>query len=186
MQSALQIAFRGMEPSPAIEAKIRERVARLEPLCGDITSCRVVVENPHHHQHQGTLFHVRIDLRVPGAELVSSRSPDAHHAHEDAYVALRDAFDAIRRQIEDYQRKRRNKVKHHEAPPHGRIVELADDHGRIETRDGRMVYFHRNSVIDADFERLDVGAEVWFAEEAGEEGPQASTAHVVGKHHITG
>jgi len=186
MQLPLQIVFRDMEPSPAVESVIRERTERLEHLCDEIVSCRIVVEQRHKHQHRGALFHVRIDLKVPGTELVSSRGPDEHHAHEDPYVALRDAFDAMRRQLEDYTRKRRGKVKHHEPPPHGRIAALNPDHGQIETADGRLVYFHRNSVVDTNFEQLQVGGEVWFAEEQGEQGPQASTVHVIGKHHVAG
>lgn len=73
-------------------------------------------------------------------------------------------------------------------PPHGRIVELYpdEDYGRIQTPDGRLIYFHRNSVVETDFETLQVGAEVRFVEEMGERGPQASTVHPVGKHHIVG
>ncbi|MCB1739902.1 MAG: HPF/RaiA family ribosome-associated protein [Gammaproteobacteria bacterium] len=186
MQVPLQITFRNMEPSDTVEARIRERVERLEQLTDDIISCRVVFESRHQHQHHGNLFQIRIDLKLPGTELVSSRSPDAHHAHEDPYVAIRDAFDAMRRQLEDHTRKRRGKVKTHEAPPHGRIASLQPQHGMIDASDGRQVYFHRNSVVDADFDKLEVGAEVWFAEVAGEQGPQASTVHVVGKHHIVG
>lgn len=73
-------------------------------------------------------------------------------------------------------------------PPHGRIVELypAEDYGRIQTPDGRLIYFHRNSVVETDCENLEIGSEVRFVEEMGELGPQASTAHPVGKHHIVG
>jgi cold shock CspA family protein len=94
----------------------------------------------------------------------------------------------MRRQLEDYARTLRGDVKTHELPDHGHIVELvpAEDYGRIETPDGRSVYFHRNSVLDGDFDDLEEGAEVRFAEESGAEGPQASTVHVIGKHHIVG
>jgi len=94
----------------------------------------------------------------------------------------------MRRQLEDYARKHDQRLKVHAPPPHGRIVELnpAEDYGRIETLDGRLVYFHRNSVLGADFDGLSIGAEVRFDEEAGERGPQASTVHVIGKHHIVG
>ena len=147
-------------------------------------SCRVAVELHHRHHHQGNLFHVRVDLKVPDSEIVANREPSEHHAHEDVYVAIRDAFDAVRRQLEDYVRRRRGVVKEHEAPPHGRVAELYPDHGKIETGDSRLVYFHRNSVVDTNFERLDIGTEVRFVEEMGELGPQASTVHVVGKHHV--
>lgn len=165
---------------------MRAFVERLERYHGALMSCRVVVELQHRHKHQGNLYHVGVDLKVPGAEFASGRGPAQHHAHEDVYVAIRDAFDALRRQLEDHARKQRGDVKTHAATPHGRVVELHPEYGQIETADGRLVYFHRNSVVGADFDRLQLGAEVRFSEEAGEQGPQATTVHAVGKHHAAG
>ena len=105
-----------METSAAVEANIREKAAKLEQYYDQIMSCRVVVEAPHAHKHQGKLYQVHIDLGVPDGELVVSH--EHHHkdsAHEDVYVAIRDAFDAMKRQLEDYARKRRGKVKRHAA-----------------------------------------------------------------------
>lgn len=184
MKLPLQIVFRNMEPSAAIEADVRERVDKLDRFYEHIMSCRVAIELHHRHHHQGNLCHVRVDLKVPDSEIVASREPSEHHAHEDVYVAIRDAFNAVQRRLEDYIRRRRGVVKAHEAPPHGRVVELYADYGKIETPDGRMVYFHRNSVVGGDFDHLDVGTEVRFVEETGELGPQASTVHVIGKHHV--
>lgn len=188
MKQPAQIVFRNMPPSDAIESDVREKVAKLERFCPDIIHCHVMVEAHHKHHHHGNLYHVRIDLAVPGAELVASREPSRHHAHEDVYVAIRDAFDAVRRRLEDYARVRRGKVKRHEVAPHGRIAELypEEGYGKIATPDGRLVYFHKNSVVDADFGKLKVGDEVRFVEEMGELGPQASTLHPVGKHHLVG
>jgi cold shock CspA family protein len=139
-----------------------------------------VVERPHRQHHKGTLFHVRIDLRVPGRELVVNRDPTEHHAHEDVYVAIRDAFDAARRQLEDHAREMRGGVKSHEPTPQGRVARLhaQQGFGFIETPAGRELYFHANSVIDGTFDALRVGDEVRFSEEAGERGPQASTVHL--------
>lgn len=188
MQVPLQITFHNLNRSEAIAAKIRGRAGELEKYCDNITACRVAVEALHKHHRHGNRYHVRIDVTVPGAGLVVSREPDVHHAYTDVYVAIRDAFDTMRRQLEDYARRRRRDIKAHAVPPHGRVVELnsADDYGRIETPDGRLVYFHRNSVVDADFDKLEIGAEVRFVEEAGERGPQASTVHPCGKHHVVG
>jgi len=188
MQMPLQIAFRNLDRSEAIEAKVRERAEKLDEYYDHIMSCRVTVEALHKHHLHGNHYHVRVDVTVPGGERVATREPDEHHAYTDVYVAIRDAFDAIRRQLEDYGRRQRRQVKEHEVPPHGRVAELypADDYGRIETLDGRLIYFHRNSVVDADFDALQIGAEVRFSEEMGERGPQASTVHVAGKHHIAG
>ena len=187
MKLPLQIVFRNIEPSEFIEAKVRERAGKLEQFCKEIMSCRVVVEAHHKHHQKGNLYHVRVDVKVPDAELIASRDPAKHQAHQDVYVAIRDAFDAVTRQLEDRGHRRRGQVKAHEVPPHGCIIALMphEDYGTIETSDGRHVYFHRNSVIDADFNHLNVGDAVHFAEEMGEHGWQASTVHVEGKHHVT-
>jgi ribosomal subunit interface protein len=188
MQVPVEIRFRNIDSSAAIEAEVRGRVAKLEQLADDIISCRVSVEAPHKHHQQGNLYSVRIDLRYSGGETVASRSPDARHAHEDVYVAIRDSFKAVRRQLQDRVRVRRGEVKPHEAPPHGKIALLDKERGcgQIATPDGREIYFHRNSVLNATFDRLEPGTEVRFSEEAGDQGPQASSVHVIGKHHIVG
>jgi cold shock CspA family protein len=170
-----------MEPSPALDARIRELAARLDKFSPAIMHCHVIVEAPPKHQHQGGLFEVRIDLTVPEKEVAIRRTHPSHHSHEDAYVALRDAFRAARRQLEDYERERQAPAKTHVGPPRGRVCELHPEKnfGRIETSDGRLIYFHRNSVRDGTFEQLAVGTEVHFDEEPGDKGPQASTVHVV-------
>ena len=187
MQQPLQITFRDIPPSENVEAVIREKAEKLDQFFEKIMTCRVLVESPHSHQHQGRLYHVCVDITVPGAELVASRAHDKNHAHEDVYVAIRDAFDAAKRQLQEYKRKLKNKVKKHEIPAHGEIAELApdQDYGRIQTSDGREIYFHRNSLVRGEYDELELGSEVRFVEESGEEGPQASTVHVIGKHYIT-
>lgn len=183
MQLPLQITFRDMEPSEAIEAKIRERVGKLDRFYDRIMACRVIIEAPHRHHHQGKLYHVRVDLTVPQDELLARREPPLHHAHEDVYVAIRDAFDAARRQLEDFARRERGAVKLHEPRPRGRVAKLfpREGYGFIETPDGREIYFHKNSVLGNAFRRLSVGTEVHFVEEEGEQGPQASTVRVARK-----
>jgi ribosomal subunit interface protein len=108
MQIPLQITLRDMPSSPAVEDRIREKADKLHRYYDRIMGCRVVIEMPQRHKHQGKLHSVRIDLTVPGAELVAN-----HALHEDVYVALRDAFDAITRQLEDYARRQRGEVKTH-------------------------------------------------------------------------
>ncbi|HEY7377722.1 MAG TPA: HPF/RaiA family ribosome-associated protein [Steroidobacteraceae bacterium] len=181
----LQITFRNMDPSPALESRARELATRLEKFSASITRCHVVIETPHRHQHKGELFEVRIDVTVPEKEIAIRRTRPADPAHQDAYVALRDAFRAARRQLEKYTRERRREVKTHAEPPRGRICELDPQRnfGRIEADDGRLIYFHRNSVLGSRFEDLATGMEVRFAEEAGELGPQATTVHVLRRRH---
>ena len=124
MQIPLQITFRHMETSEALEAKIREKVSSLERFADHITGCRVTVEAPHQHHHKGQLFNVKVDITLPGTEIVADRHPDKHHAHEDVYVALRDAFKATRRQLEDYVRKQRGDVKTHARDSRENIEDL--------------------------------------------------------------
>ncbi len=188
MKLPLQVVFDNLERSPAIEARIQKKAEKLNLYCDQIMSCRVVVEAPHKHHHQGKLYRVRIEVTVPDEDLVVSRNPAQRQAHEDVYVAIRDAFDAMRRQLEDYTRRRRGKVKHHEEPPHGKIIELfpEEGYGNIQTPDGRLIYFHKNSVVNTDFSKLETGNQVRFAEEMGDAGPQASSVHLMGKHHIVG
>jgi cold shock CspA family protein len=126
---------------------------------------------------------VRVDVIVPGHEFVGHREPPLQHFHEDVYIAIRDAFDQVRRELEDHARRQRGDVKTHEESPHGRVTKLFPErgYGFIETPDGLEVYFHRNSVLDHGFDRLAVGTEVRFVEEAGERGPQASTVAIAGR-----
>jgi ribosomal subunit interface protein len=188
MQIPLQITFQNMESSAAVEAKIREKAEKLDRFHEHIMACRVVVEPIGQHHHQGKLYQVRIDLTVPGAEIAVSRDRGLNHAHEDVYVAIRDAFNAARRQLEDQLGRLKRKVKNHETPPHGRVAEYhpQEGYGKIRTAEGRDIYFHENSVLNEGFGQLSVGSEVRFVEETGEQGPQASTVKPVGKHHITG
>ncbi len=179
MRLPLQLTVRNMSLSEAAETDIREKAARLDSFYDQVMGCRVIVEAPHRHHHKGVLYNVRIDMTVPGSEIVIKREP-----HEDLYVAIRDAFDAARRQLEDFARRRRGDVKTHEAPSHARVTKLLAEYGFLETPDGREIYFHRNSVLDGGFDRLKTGAEVRFSEEEGEQGPQASTVALIGKHHV--
>lgn len=188
MEVPLQVSFHGVDHSDAVETKIREHAEGLEKFYDRITSCRVVVEAPHGQHHKGNLYDLRIVLEVPGKEIVVKRDQGANHAHEDVYVTIRDAFRAARRELQDHVRRNRGDVKHHDAPPHGTVTRLAgdEDYGIIEASDGQEIYFHRNSVVDGGFDNLEVGQDVRFAaaEAESERGPQATTVHPVGKHHI--
>jgi ribosomal subunit interface protein len=175
MEQPLKISFHGVDPTPAIESRIRERAAWLERFNHDIVSCEVAVEAPHRHQRKAVSFTVRVDLVVKGGELVVGG--DQAHANGDLYVAIRDAFAAARRQLQEHAQRRRGDVKASAQPPHARVARLFGDdgYGFLETPDGREIYFHRNSVLNDRFDRLEVGSAVRFAEEQGVNGPQAST-----------
>ncbi len=190
MQIPTEITFRNMDASEAVEARVRGKVAKLERFFDGIIGCHVAIQAPHRRRHKGKQYHVRIELRVPGAELVGSRDPGDDSAHEDVYVAVRDAFDAIARQLEDYARKLRGDVKTHETPVQGRVVRLFPDegYGFVATTDGREIYFHRNSVVNGSFDTLEAGTPVQIAVAEGEspQGPQASTVRSIGKGKLVG
>ncbi len=144
MEIAPKIQFRGMAPSPAVEARVRERIDGLAQYHPRITSCTVVLDAPHRHSRKGKIYCVSIDITIPGAELVVGKDAAANHAHEDVYVAIRDAFDAVTRQLEDAVRRMSGHgVKQHPAKLHGKIVRLMDDEGFgfIATADGNELFF---------------------------------------------
>ncbi len=106
MEIPIQITFRGMETSAALEAAIRDRAGKLDRFHPHVMSCRVVVEEAARHKSQGKQFVVRLDIKVAGAEVAVN-----HDHSEDAFVAVRDAFDAARRKLEDLARRQRGDVK---------------------------------------------------------------------------
>jgi cold shock CspA family protein/ribosome-associated translation inhibitor RaiA len=180
MQSPVQIEFDGLPPSDAVTARIQKRIDHLEKLFPNIVDARVVVGLAHHHHRKGNLFQVRIELGVPKDRLIINRDPGKNAAHADAYVAIRDAFDAMERVLQDYARKLRLDVKHHDTPLiSGSIRRLFpyEGYGFIATDDERDVYFDANAVVDSPFDKLEVGARVRFCEELGEKGPQATTVY---------
>lgn len=181
MQRQLQILFRNMPQSDAVETHIREKVEKLESFYSNIIGTKASVEIAGKHKHQGNLFNVRLDITVPCSELVVNRD-----MHEDVYVALRDAFDAAKRQLEDYARRQRGDTKTHEGELHGHVARLFEDgFGFIETADGQEYYFNRENMVTPSFEKLEVGNAVQFIEEAAAEGLQAKRISV-GKHQFPG
>ena len=176
MQLPLQITFRDVEASDAIEARIKENTDRLERFYDRITGCRVVVASSTRRGHKGRLYQIGIDLTVPGGEIVVNRDPGQNRAHEDVYVAIRDAFRAAKRQLEDHVRRQSgHRTKAHPAPHYGQVARIfdAEGYGFIATPDRGDIYFHRNAVVEGGWEKLDVGVPVRFTEAMGEEGPHA-------------
>ncbi len=112
MQVPLQIDFHDVAQSEALETRVREKAARLQAFHPRMMNCRVAIEAQHRHKHQGKHYVVRVDVRVPGREIVANRDH-----HEDVYVALREAFDAVRRQLEEHAQVQRGEVKARAAPP---------------------------------------------------------------------
>jgi cold shock CspA family protein len=181
MQIPLKVAFEdGVEPSEALVARIEREATKLEQFSRQIIGCRVTVGKLSARHRQGDLFQVRLQLILPGgAQVVADHNPAADHAHEDAFVAVRDAFAAARRRLQDWERRSSGQVKVHETPPEGRVSRIFPDqgYGFITSSDGRDIYFHRNAVVNSGFARLKEGSAVRFAEGEGDKGPQATTVH---------
>jgi cold shock CspA family protein/ribosome-associated translation inhibitor RaiA len=196
MTLAPQITFRHMDTAPQLEAAVLKEAGRLERFFPRITSCRVAIEGPRRQAHGGS-FNVRIDLGVPGAELVVERSPslhtslqeaeaaekskksEPHRERRDARRAIHEAFHEMRRRLQDYARRLREQTKDREKPLVGKVIKLSLDEGfGFLESEGREVYFHRNSVVGDGFDSLRFGSPVSFDEEAGEKGPQASSVRL--------
>jgi len=175
MEIPLQITAKDIELTDAIKAEITEKAKKLNTYYDRIMRCRVVLECPKRHPHEGKLYNVHIYMTVPGGEIAVKRAPN-----EDPYVSIRDAFNAARRKLEDFAREQRHDVKLHEASLYAVISKLFPDkdYGFLTTPDGMDVYFHKHSVINKDFGRLTVGMKVRFVMQEGDKGPQASTVIV--------
>lgn len=122
-----EITFVHLPRSPALEAAIHRRIEHLTQYCADLHACRVVIEQTQRHAHQGRPFEVRVDVTLNGRELVANRS-----RHEDVYVAMRDAFDHLTRQLEDTVRRRRAGPDHRQTvrrPPLGSVISAAATSG---------------------------------------------------------
>ncbi|MCA1991723.1 MAG: cold shock domain-containing protein [Coleofasciculus sp. S288] len=173
-----------LEKTDDIEALVHEKVAKLEKFSDRLNSCRVAIEKIHDRPSSGSPYRVRIDMTVPGQELVADSSPGEGIQYTALEVVIRDAFDAARRQLQEITQRQRREVKSHPAQEMTAIVSKLfrdEGFGFIKTFDDREVYFHRNSVLHDDFDRLEIGVGVHFFLEDGVEGPQASTVKIVDK-----
>lgn len=181
MQVPLELSFRNVRKTPDVEELIERKVKKLEEFCDYISSCRVAVERPHQHEESGNPYRVRLDLRVPpGHEIIVDEDPMKHQLNEELRTVINSAFEAAERQLKEVVERQRGEVKRHQEPI-AFVVRMFDDYGFLKTPQAREVYFHRNSVIGQDWERLDVGTQVRFEESMGEDGPQATTVQIIDK-----
>lgn len=168
----VQITIRDLPSSAVLDTHIRAKSAKLQQFYSNITSCRVVIEFAQKHKHNGKLFNVRIDVTVPGKEMVVTKK-----SNEDVYIALRDAFNALTRQLDNYSHKRHGRVKAHDEVMHGHVARIREDegYGFIEGVDGNQYYF---SVTTArEFSKLAIGDAVEYIPEPISDGWQAR--HVI-------
>lgn len=179
MQTESQISFKDIDPSPAVEARIREKIEELEKFHPRIIACHVVVAAPHKSGHKGRTYDIRIRLDIPGAELVVSRDTGADHSHEDIYVAIRDSFNEARRRLEDQVRLASgHRSKPHPETEHGFVDRLFIDegYGFIRTADDEDIYFQSDSLTNSSWDSLNVDDAVRFKRQIGEKG--AFAVHV--------
>ena len=180
----LEISFRDVEKNKAIEALIRKKAAKLEQVCADLISCRIAVERPQRHQRSGNPYRIRIDLSVPGNEFVVTRKSSEGEMHDPLTKVLGVAFNAARRKLREYAKQQRGEVKTHpEQQTTALVVRLfpEEGYGFLKTPGGQEIYFHQNSVLHNDFDRLVIGTGVRFVAVEGEKGLQATTIQIIDK-----
>ena len=194
----VQVTFRNMDDATGLEDLVQKEAAKLDRFYDRISSCRVVVERPQ-RAGSGKLYHVRIDLGLPKGELLVKHAPTLHGSLQDAKAersrkeakavldhktpqrAIHEAFHEMRRRLQDYSRRQTGFVKSTRKMAQGTVREIFPDggYGFLETADDRRVYFNKASVLDGYFGRLRSGSKIQFAEEMGDNGPQATTVKVV-------
>ncbi|HVY54005.1 MAG TPA: HPF/RaiA family ribosome-associated protein [Gammaproteobacteria bacterium] len=181
--NSVQVTFRDIPYSEALESHIiNDHAKKLSELYDQIISCRVVLAITQNRKHQGKLYNIRVNLAVPGKEIVVNRQEN-----EDVYVAIRDAFNALTRQLEDYIRKRRGDVKTHDFPLNGFVARLFPDEkfGFIKGQDGNEYYFSATNIASTTFDHLTVGDTVRFLSEPSNDGLQARRITLEKHNHVS-
>lgn len=185
MEVPLELTFRGMEKDPEIERYIIKKLDRLNSISDRLIGCSAAIEKPQKHQRNGNPYRFRLVITIPGnIEIVVSREPADSPMHAPLRTVVKSAFDAAKRQLIEIKEKRRRDVKKHPDQEMTALVERLfknEGYGFLRTMDDREVYFHENSVLHDDFDRLEVGTGVRYVETVGEKGPQASTVQIVSK-----
>ena len=181
MQVAPEIKFHDIDRSEWVENYILERVRRLERYADGITSCHVTLGQEQASQNKGNRYSLMVEVRIPpNHDLAAKKQKVVHDMHTQLPALINLAFGAIERQLKKTAQLRRADVKTHNGELHGLVAKLSPEgYGFIRSFDNQEVYFHRNSVLHDDFERLTVGTEVRFEPEEGDNGPQASSVQIV-------
>lgn len=183
MQIPLEMTFHDVDRSDWSEEFIRRQVERLERYVDHINSCRVTVSQPHRHHHRGRPYRVRVEVTLPpGHVLDAVAEPVEVQTVVELRTVIRDAFKAMEKQLLKLKDRQRGDVKFHPEPT-ALVIRLFPDqgYGFIKSPEGEEVYFHRNSVLHQEFERLAIGTEVSYEAELGDKGLQATSVHIVNK-----
>jgi cold shock CspA family protein/ribosome-associated translation inhibitor RaiA len=187
MQVSLEVTYRDVEKTAAIENLIQEKVAKLDRLCSYINSCQIAIEKIHDRPKSGSPYRVRIDLTVPpNHEIVADSNPGDQVQYVELETVIRDAFSKAERQLKDLTAKQRESEHSKGAvmPETSALVTKLfpeGGYGFFKTLDGTEIYFHRNSVLHGDFDRLTIGTGVDFSAEEGNDGLQATSVRIVDK-----
>lgn len=182
----IEISYRHVRKTEEMEQLIRDKARSLERVNDHISSCRIAIEKTQMHQRRGNPFRVRLDITVPpGHEIVVKKEPSRGLFHQGLNAVIRKAFAAARRRLKKLDERQRGEVKTHPAEKanQGLIKRIFPEqgYGFIRTLDNRELYFHKNSVLHGDFDRLEVGTGVRYVQEIGVQGPQASTVQITDK-----
>ncbi|MFP4112758.1 MAG: HPF/RaiA family ribosome-associated protein [Spirochaetota bacterium] len=185
MEVPIEITFRNTEHSDTIHQLIRDEAARLERFHSRITSCHVAVERPQEHLSSGRDWRVRIDITVPrGNEIVVRREPGKGDMHEQLTTVIKDAFNAAERQLKDLHGKQRGVVKQGaESDSVGIVTRVLPEegYGFIMDPSEQDIYFHKNAVLNNQFDRITEGTAVWYQTEMGDDGLQATSVRIEDK-----
>jgi cold shock CspA family protein/ribosome-associated translation inhibitor RaiA len=183
MQVAPSIKFHGIERSRWVENYMAGRLRRLERYAEGVTSCHVTLSREQASQNKGNRYSVMVEVRIPpNHDLAVKKQKIVHAMHTQLPALINLAFGAIEKQLKKTAQLRRADVKTHNGEPRGLVEKLnPEGYGFIRSFYNQEVYFHRNSVLHGDFERLSVGTEVRFEPEEGDEGLQASSVQIVAK-----
>ena len=159
MQSPPQITFKNIDHSDAVESRILERIEDLEKVSDRITGCQVRVRAPHKRHRKGTQFIIDIDVLTPSGSVHIGREPGDNFSHEDIYVSIRDAFNAAERKLRKLKERKKGRPEVLSKPIQGQIEVLNQEEGfgQIATNDGRLIYFHNNSLVSGKFSDLAIG-----------------------------
>jgi cold shock CspA family protein/ribosome-associated translation inhibitor RaiA len=183
MQVPLEIFYKDINKTDSLDELINEKISRLEKMCNHITSCSIAIEKPNATIRQGNPYRVRITLKVPpGHEIAVSKEPGDNDKDDPLPAVIRNAFIAMEKQLKKLVQLQRDEVKKHPEQEVRAIVTRIypeDGYGFIRTINGREIYFHKNSVLNQDFAKIQEGTGVRFFETEGEKGPQASTVQII-------
>jgi ribosomal subunit interface protein len=185
MEVPIEITFRNVNRTDTLDQLVRDQANRLERFHDRITSCHVAVEQPQEHLRSGRQWRVRLDITVPrGNEIVVRKEAGKGDMHEQLATVIKDSFDAAERQIKELHERQRGEVKQNAESDFVGIVTKVfpeEDYGFIMDPSEQDIYFHRNAVLNDDFDRITEGTAVWYQSEIGDDGLQATAVRIESK-----